>query len=617
MLEDEFDAERFRRILQNITDIITVIDRDGNIRYVSPSMERLSGYRSEQLVGKDVTGHVHPQDLAGVREMIQRAFQRIGEPTVAVFRFQHKDGSWRNLEATCKVRGEGLNVEGIITARDITFQTRIEQRLKENEERLQLITDNILDLVTLVDPSRVRRYVSPSYPRVLGYASQDLLGKPLTSLVHPDDVGKASGAIEAALQTRSVHEAECRVRHADGHHLWIETVGKWLFDEAGNPTGGILSSRDITERMLAQERIERQLRQLQALHIVDRTISSSFDLRATLDVLLQQVQEQLQVDAADILLFDRHMQSLDFAVGRGFKTRLLEDTHLRLGDVYAGLGALERRLISVPDAMATPTNLTRLLQEAGEQFVTYYAVPLVAKGELKGVLQVFHRSRLDVDQEWIDFLETLGNQAAIAIEDLSLLEALQRSNLELELAYDSTLEGWSRALDLRDKETEGHTQRVVDMTIRLGREHGLSDDELIHLRRGALLHDIGKMGVPDSILHKGAALNDQEWEIMRKHPIYAYELLSPIGFLRPALDIPYCHHEKWDGTGYPRALKGREIPLAARLFAVVDVWDALSSDRPYRPGWLKDRVLEHIQAEAGKHFDPDVVSTFMRMVAER
>ncbi len=262
MLEDEFDAERFRRILQNITDIITVIDRAGNIRYVSPSMERLLGYRSEQLVGKDVMCRVHPQDLAGVREMIQRAFQKIGEPTVAVFRFQHKDGSWRYLEATCRVHGEGPNVEGIIAARDTTFQTQIEQILKENEEQLQLITDNILDLVTLVDLARVRRYVSPSCPRVLGYASQDLMGKPLISLVHPDDVGNASGAIEAALQTRSIQKAEYRVRHADGHYLWIEIVGKWLFDEAGNPIGGILSSRDITERMLVQERIERQLRRL-------------------------------------------------------------------------------------------------------------------------------------------------------------------------------------------------------------------------------------------------------------------------------------------------------------------------------------------------------------------
>jgi response regulator RpfG family c-di-GMP phosphodiesterase len=188
---------------------------------------------------------------------------------------------------------------------------------------------------------------------------------------------------------------------------------------------------------------------------------------------------------------------------------------------------------------------------------------------------------------------------------------LQRLNVELALAYDTTLEGWSRALDLRDKETEGHSQRVTEMTLRLARAMGMGQSELVHVRRGALLHDIGKMGIPDSILLKPALLTEEQTAIMRRHPVYAYELLSPIDYLRPALDIPHCHHEKWDGTGYPRGLKGEQIPLAARIFAVVDVWDALRSDRPYRPGWSEDRVREHIWTLAGTHFDPKVVTVFL------
>lgn len=194
-----------------------------------------------------------------------------------------------------------------------------------------------------------------------------------------------------------------------------------------------------------------------------------------------------------------------------------------------------------------------------------------------------------------------------------LLESLQFSNNELVLAYEITLEGWSRALDLRDKETEGHTQRVTDMSVRLARAMGLSEEELIHIRRGALLHDIGKMGIPDSILLKPGPLTEEEWVIMRKHPGYAYDLLAPITFLHPALAIPYCHHEKWDGSGYPRGLKGTEIPQAARIFAVVDVWDALCSDRPYRPRWPEGRVYEHIRALAGSHFDPQVVDAFLAL----
>jgi len=169
---------------------------------------------------------------------------------------------------------------------------------------------------------------------------------------------------------------------------------------------------------------------------------------------------------------------------------------------------------------------------------------------------------------------------------------------------------------LRDKETEGHTQRVTEMTLKLARAAGISEKELVHVRRGALLHDIGKMGVPDQILLKPGKLTDEEWVIMRKHPTFAFELLSPIEYLRPAMDIPFCHHEKWDGSGYPRGLKGEQTPLSARIFAIIDVWDALLTDRPYRQGWPKEKVIEHIRSLSGTHFDPKAVELFLKMVHE-
>jgi putative two-component system response regulator len=183
----------------------------------------------------------------------------------------------------------------------------------------------------------------------------------------------------------------------------------------------------------------------------------------------------------------------------------------------------------------------------------------------------------------------------------------------LEQAYDTTIVGWSRALDLRDKETEGHSQRVTEMTVRMAQAIGLSSDDIIHVRRGALLHDVGKLGIPDAILHKPGPLTSEEWVIMRKHPEYAYEWLAPIEYLRPALDIPYCHHEKWDGSGYPRGLAGTAIPLAARIFALADVWDALRSNRPYREGWPIQRVRDHIIDAAGSHFDPDITPIFLAL----
>jgi len=192
-------------------------------------------------------------------------------------------------------------------------------------------------------------------------------------------------------------------------------------------------------------------------------------------------------------------------------------------------------------------------------------------------------------------------------------EQTRRQAEELAQAYDSTLDGWARALELRDEPTEGHTRRVTELTLRLARKLDIPESDLVHIRRGALLHDIGKMGIPDAILRKGSGLTAAEREIMNRHPQYAYEMLSQIEFLRPALDIPYCHHELWDGSGYPRGLKGEEIPLAARIFTVVDNWDALTSDRPYRPAWPKEKARQYLRENAGKLFDPRIVEAFLSL----
>jgi len=195
-----------------------------------------------------------------------------------------------------------------------------------------------------------------------------------------------------------------------------------------------------------------------------------------------------------------------------------------------------------------------------------------------------------------------------------MVHSLSDSKMDLLKAYDSTLVGWSNALELRDQETEGHTQRVTTLTIDLARWMGIPDIDLDNIRRGALLHDIGKMGIPDSILRKPGKLSEEEWVIMRKHPEYAYEMIYPIEYLRPALDIPYCHHERWDGKGYPRGIKGNDIPLAARIFTVIDVWDAMRSHRPYRPALSVEEVCAYLHSANEEHFDPGVIKAFFELL---
>ena len=394
-------------------------------------------------------------------------------------------------------------------------------------------------------------------------------------------------------------------------HFEIRAIPR--FDSNNQFIGLIHIIRDITERKLYEELIQLQLKRLNTLHSVEKAITTSLDLHVTLDILLDQVTTQLGIDAAAMLLFNQRTQMLEYIVSKGFRSSALRYTQLRLGESNAGLAAVKRRIVTIPNLTEEPDGFVRSKLLNNEDFITYFAAPLIAKGQIKGVLELFHRAPLEANPEWLEFLETVADQAAVAIDNATLFEGLQRSNIDLTLAYDTTIEGWSRAMDLRDKETEGHTRRVTEMTLRIAHELGIKEEEIVHIRRGALLHDMGKMGIPDSILLKPGPLTDEEWIIMKRHPVYAYEMLHQIEYLRPALDIPYCHHEKRDGTGYPRGLKAEEIPLAARIFAVVDVWDALCSDRPYRPAWPKEKVREHIRSLSGTHFDSNVVEVFLKM----
>jgi len=364
------------------------------------------------------------------------------------------------------------------------------------------------------------------------------------------------------------------------------------------------------------EKVQKQLTRISALHNIDTAINSSMDLRVIFNILLDHVTTQLNVDAADILIFRVDESICEYAAGRGFNTRTIESRNVYLEREFAKKVALEKRIVylnGLPEQVISPA--FSALWEA-EGFATYLGAPLVTKGAVVGVLEVFLRTPFEPDAEWKDYFETLAGQAAIAIDNTKMFNDLKFSNIELSVAYDATIRGWSRAMDLRDQETEGHTQRVTEMTVRLAEAIGISSEQIVHIRRGALLHDIGKLGVPDAILLKPDKLTEEEWVIMRKHPIFAYEMLQPIDYLKPALDIPFCHHEKWDGTGYPRGLKGEEIPLAARLFAVVDVWDALRSERAYQKAWPEEEVIAYIREQAGKHFDPEVVRKFLEIIGK-
>jgi HD-GYP domain-containing protein (c-di-GMP phosphodiesterase class II) len=242
--------------------------------------------------------------------------------------------------------------------------------------------------------------------------------------------------------------------------------------------------------------------------------------------------------------------------------------------------------------------------------------PMTTKEEFIGEVQAYRLGGQPFSVPDQEVLTLLASTAAVVIQNQRLSEGLQRSRRDLFHAYDVTLESLARALELRDRETEGHTRRVAELAVDLGKRAGMQGEALVDLRRGAQLHDIGKMGIPDGILLKTQSLTSEEWAIMRKHTEYALDVLQPIEYLKNALDIPHYHHEKWDGSGYPKGLKGEEIPLAARVFAIVDVWDALTSDRPYRKAWPKTRAIFYMRQQSGKHFDPRLLAIFLTMMQQ-
>jgi putative nucleotidyltransferase with HDIG domain len=358
--------------------------------------------------------------------------------------------------------------------------------------------------------------------------------------------------------------------------------------------------------------LDAQQRQVGALVGVGSVINSSLGLKRVLEEVMDRLIVLMNAERGFLMLREPNGE-LKVRIARGIDNVNLNE------DAFAISNTVVRRVVDLGE-----TVLTTNAQEDprfGEQFsvavyhlLSILCAPLKIKDDLIGVIYVDNRAHTGIfgaDEQGI--ISAFANQAAVAIDNARLFDDLQESNAELEIAYQATLEGWVRALDMRDKETEGHTQRVTTLTQRLARSMGVGNDALLHITRGALLHDIGKMAIPDGILLKPSGLTEEERNLIQKHPVYAYEMLSPIKFLLPALDIPHCHHEKWDGSGYPRGLKGEKIPFAARIFSVVDVWDALIYDRPYRKGVAPGSVKKMITEQAGTHFDPRVVDAFFAL----
>ena len=603
----------YRYLFNNAGDAVLIIEPQSEIiLQANATACRLYGFEHREIVGKslkDLTRNV------GRGETYLNAFVRGEAPNIFESTHINKDG--REIEVL--INSSLIEYEGsaavLALVRDVTERRQAQEALRKSEARLSE-AQQIAHLGNWEwDITKNSIWWSDETYRIFGLSREafEATVEAFLETIHPDDRSFVMQALDKALYEDTPYDLDHRILLPDGTEKFVHEQAVVERDDAGKPIRMAGISFDITERKRAEANIQKQLSHLRSLREIDMAITSGFDMQINLNTLLRNVTSELGVDATDILLLAPELNLLEFAAGHGFRGRGIRQSSLMVGEGFAGRAALERVLVHIADLNADPSLFSRARLLADEKFICYFGVPLIAKGMVKGILEIFHRAPLDPDQDWFDLFHTLAGQAAIAVENAQLFGNLQQSNMSLLQAYDSTIEGWSRALDLRDKETEGHTLRVTDTAIRLGQKLGLRSEELKHMRWGGLLHDIGKMGVPDAILFKNESLDHEELETMRKHPALAYEMISPIQYLKPALDIPYCHHERWDGAGYPRGLKGEEIPLAARIFAVADVYDALTSDRPYRSRWTKRQAIDYIRENSGSHFDPQVVNAFIEM----
>ena len=643
--------KRYRQLLETVQDGIWILDETLHTTYANQSMAEMLGYTTEEMPGKSILDFMTESQAASFRNDIPRLRQ--SKAIELDCEFTHRKGKlvitsihtapftderhrWKGLMAiVTNITSRRLK------ERELEAITRMANVLRDADTRSE-VAGILLETMTglfkgqgsalaVKDPAKKSfpfEYASGVWSTWQGSAHPSLsevsrkvfeTGRYYLSLqagedpnlAFPDFVAKSQTVLCLPLIT---HDKTIGVVWLGGIPRNPRLCCPRRVDEVRLLTAASDIAASALQRATLLQKTELSLNRLSAQRDINLTISTSLDMKTVLEKLLRLVTDKLQVSAADVLLFDSESGALKYAAGKDIQPAPAFGAGIVISKDYAGKSITANQIVSVTREQNLLDGFSRSWKASLKDYQHYEAIPLISQGMPKGVLELFYLTPPSADAEWTDFLSSIASQLAITLDNLELFEKLRISNLELTTAYDATIEGWSKAMELRDQETEGHAERVVDITISLARAVGVPEASLEHVRRGALLHDIGKMAIPDSILFKQGPLTAEETRIMKQHPTFARQLLSPIAYLRPALDIPYCHHEQWDGSGYPQGLKGKEIPLYARIFTIVDVWDALRSDRPYRKSWAEEKVKVHIQRAAGQAFDAEIVDVFIKDV---
>ena len=642
--------KRYRQLFETVQEGIWSFDENNVTTYVNDTMASMLGYTIEDIVGRSLLSFLDDEN----RKAAVKQFEKLGQGGSEQYdcEFIHRDGHhvYAQLHASSLHSEDGRYNGALALVADVTERRMRERELEaiahmanalretsSQQEIARAFLDQMIYIFRGKGAALAERessgevrfiYGAGAWKNWIGAQNLSLLevtasvmdsGKPLVSqnttvdlnLAFPDLLGYLNTVICLPL---IVHKQTIGAFWLGKPRLITTNPQTISQDEVKLLMAAADIGASALQRALLLEQTEQRLRRMSALRDITLTISTSLNVHNTLEQLLKHVVSKLDVSAASVLLYNPEEKHLVFAAGQNLKPMPRVGAAVMLKSDYASQAVQNGHVITASHQPEILQGFDRSWTQSLEGYQHYEAIPLIAKGQPKGVLELFYHSAPMVDAEWLDFLSSISTQVAITLDNAELFERLHISNQDLMMAYDATIEGWSHAMELRDREMEGHAERVAETTLLLAKKVGISPEQLVHIRRGALLHDIGKMAISDNVLYKVGSFTPHEWEIMRRHPEYAYQLLYPIAYLRPAIDIPYCHHERWDGKGYPRGLKGEEIPLAARIFTIIDVWDALRSDRPYRKGWNEEKVSEYIRLGSGTMFDPSIVKVFLEQL---
>jgi len=656
---------------------IVITDTQERVVYVNAAYERICGYTLKELLGRRVAEVLHgPGTDADTKRRIRAAINA-EETAVAEILNYHKSGTpyWieTQIAPVRDTKGKVTHYVGI--QNDITSRKEAERDLRRSEARYALAVEGSQNGIWDWDVRTGETHFSARWEQMIGYAEGEFPNhvEAWVSHLHPDDRPRVEATLAAYFSHETdVYTVEFRMRHKDGSYPWILARGVARFDSEGKPYRMAGSHMDITEQRRLTERLQTAdqwqrdaIERLTVQQTELREANARLESLATTDGLTgiknhRALQERLreEFDRArryntplsilmlDVDQFKQYNDAFGHPAGDAVLRQVTEVCRqsARTCDIVARYGGDEFAVLLPGATMEEANTVAERFRHAigtavwPERAVTVSigvatlapAMPhpdSLLAGADAALYSSKHRGRNCVTHASDPVnVETLDIEAArwydsvlqklLEAQGETLVSAPEQLQENLSNAYDATIVSWSRILDLKDKETEGHSERVTEMLVRLTQYLNMNQQEVQFARWGALLHDIGKMAVPDGILHKPGPLTDDEWVIMRQHATIAYDMLQPIQFLGSAIDIPYCHHEKWDGSGYPRGLKADEIPLMARLFAVIDVYDALTSDRPYRKAWPEEKVRVHLREQSGTHFDPRAVEVFLNMLEE-